>query len=359
MKKTYKILTTLCILYFFIMMLLDIRFILQNEENVLSGMPASVENAIYVFIMFIPFLLLIILRFIVKLICKKKNILLVSPKKKARKKVKISPLIIVICFIILTITVLLFLQNKLLYHPTYDEFSYTRLSNTDNSSIEEIEFTDNGITYHGWGYKNSSTQPTIIYFGGNAQSSEAFFLNAEQNDVWNNYAECNIVMVDYPGYGLSEGKTSYDSILQMAEATYQYVANNSFYGNGEIIIMGFSLGTGVATYVASLHDVSGLILAAPYTNGKALYNNVCNIFHGPLELLIRNPYPSDDFAQDVNAPVLIIASKSDEVIPYELSLQLSNYFDDIEFIETNHLYHNEILDDENVQYNINRFLSNY
>ena len=123
--------------------------------------------------------------------------------------------------------------------------------------------------------------------------------------------------------------------------------------------MGFSLGTGVATYVASSHDIDGLILIAPYNNGQALYNSVCNIFYGPLKLLVRNPFPSDQFAKKVETNVLIIASEDDEVIPFRLSQKLSNSFNHANFITMAKLHHNDLIYNTDVEDEIKQFLNSY
>ena len=109
-------------------------------------------------------------------------------------------------------------------------------------------------------YKN------IIYFGGNMQSSDNFFFQMHESNNWGMFADHNFLMIDYPGYGYSSGTTNYNNIIKATDSIYQFVKESSYYGNNKIIIMGFSLGTGVATYVASSHNTDGLILIAPYNN---------------------------------------------------------------------------------------------
>lgn len=364
MKKIYNIVTIISIIYFFLMLGLDLHFVINNKNSVGSSVPTFGANIIYILLMAVPLIFLISVRLIIKCICKRRGVVLpfelhIRDNMKKVKDTKIFCIVAVIGIILIIISFVLILQNKVLYYPSYDNLAYINLTSNENNALEEISISTDTVTYHGWGYKRSSDCPTVIYFGGNAQSSENFFADLNDKSGWDNFVNCNIIMIDYPGYGLSEGKPGYKNILKMADATYKYVEENDFYGNKEIIVMGFSLGTGVATYVASSYNVNGLILVAPYNNAKGLYNNVCNIFHGPLEILIRNPFPSDQFAQNITIPVLIIASEDDEVIPYKLSYQLKDLFVNNEFITTEGLNHNELLDDESVLNKVKQYLNNY
>jgi dienelactone hydrolase len=125
----------------------------------------------------------------------------------------------------------------------------------------------------------------------------------------------------------------------------------------KIVVMGYSLGTGVATYVASQKEVNGLILVAPYDCALNLCNNVLNIFHGPLKLLARYDFDSISYAKDVKTLPLIITSKSDEVINCELSLNLSKHFPIVpEFLLLDYVGHDYYFDQSTTLRCINRYL---
>ena len=63
--------------------------------------------------------------------------------------------------------------------------------------------------------------------------------------------------------------------------------------DSKIVVFGFSIGTGMATYVASQREVNGLILLAPYDNALNLYNDNVNIFYGPIEKIRKYRFESD------------------------------------------------------------------
>ena len=89
----------------------------------------------------------------------------------------------------------------------------------------------------------------------------------------------------------------------MAKEVYDYALTRKDVDKDKICVLGFSIGTGVATYLASERDIDGLILIAPYDKALSLYNNCLNIFHGPLKILARYKFESIKYAKDVkNSP---------------------------------------------------------
>jgi hypothetical protein len=121
--------------------------------------------------------------------------------------------------------------------------------------------------------------------------------------------------------------------------------------------MGFSLGTGSVVYLAAHRPVAGAILVSPYANGYDLYNNVLPMFFGPMRALVRQKLPSDEFAPDVTCPVLIIASRRDEIVPFSSSERLALLFPgDVDFMALDSALHNDMFRAEGVFDRIRRFL---
>ena len=116
------------------------------------------------------------------------------------------------------------------------------------------------------------------------------------------------------------------SIKSMAVEAYKYVSGLPT--TSKTIVMGYSLGTGIAVYTASCAEEApaGLILIAPYNSGYDLYNNALDIFHGPFKLLASFKMPVYRYAGKVKCPTLIIASDSDEVVPIQSSKKLFGEF---------------------------------
>lgn len=263
---------------------------------------------------------------------------------KVKKRIPQTIVIVLTLALAIFVAVIYYGQEMLMFYPTNSKESNTYLSKKD--FYEKILITGkNGERYSGWLHKNENSKKTILYCGGNAQSSAATMRDYDMDKLWDNFLDYNFLMIDYPGYGESEGKPSEKTIFSMVEQVYEYVKGNGAL-NEQIIIMGFSIGTGPAVYISSNYSVDGLILIAPYDEAKSLYNGYLNIFYGPLSSFIRNPFKSKEYAKQVETTPIIIASKDDEVIPYELSMNLSKSFKQTPtFITIEGVQHNQILSD--------------
>ena len=92
------------------------------------------------------------------------------------------------------------------------------------------------------------------------------------------------------------------------------------------LLMGYSMGTGVANYVASERKIDGLVLMAGYAEGADLFNNYVPLFYGPLKLLVTYKMECVKFAQSIEVKPLLISSDTDDVIPHSSSEKLSQAY---------------------------------
>ena len=175
--------------------------------------------------------------------------------------------------------------------------------------------------------------------------------------MWGFFLNYNLLILDYPGYGLNDGAPNMDDIYKESLLAYDHAAGLPYVDDNGIIAGGVSLGTGPAVYLAANRDVKGLFLLAPFANGYDLCNNVLPVFHGPLRLLVRNRLMSEQYAPLVSAPVLIVASRNDETVPFSSSERLKAYFiAEPEFVALSGLGHNSILSDGTTLDSIKEFL---
>ena len=212
-----------------------------------------------------------------------------------------------------------------LFYPNQNQGAYDKLAG--NSAMEQVTAHHGRDTYTGWFVHNTDGKaPLVISFGGNQECAASRIAGDVQSGRESTYSGYNFMMLDYPGYGTSLGHPSQSSMFAMAEAAYDYAVTRPDVDATRIVIEGYSIGTGMATYLASQRNVAGLILIAPYDSGLSLYNSRLNIFHGPLRLLVGFRADSMAYAQSVQVAPLIVTSTTDEVISYTQSENLGRFF---------------------------------
>ncbi|SDT43403.1 alpha/beta hydrolase [Bradyrhizobium canariense] len=122
-----------------------------------------------------------------------------------------------------------------------------------------------------------------------------------------------LVVLSYRGYAGSGGEPTEQGLLQDAAAVYAFTAAR--YKADQIVVWGFSLGTGVAVALAAGHPIGKLILEAPYTS-IADVAGVRPLFRAvPVHWLLRDQFRSDERIAAVTAPLLIMHGERDSVVP--------------------------------------------
>lgn len=256
--------------------------------------------------------------------------------------------------IVFFITAVYVFAPAVIFKTSFDEKAYNSMAE-HGDTIEKIEI--NGGEYSGWLMHNASDgAPLVLYYGGNEDNSSARMAwLMEENDRLVTFSRCNFAYVDYPGYGKSAGTPSDKSLKEFGLAVYDYFDQRS--DVNDIVIMGYSLGTGVANYVASQRNPKGLVLMAPYADGYDLYNNKLNIFHGPLRLLVSYKMRAEKFAKDITVKPLILASKIDETVPYESSARLFQaYGNGCDFVTVN-IGHREFWENSEVMGKVREYIA--
>lgn len=224
------------------------------------------------------------------------------------------------------VAVVLLVQPYLFFYPWHNEAVYESLK--QNDSFLELRIPYKGGNLHGWLRKNSEEEkgPVLLFFGGNGQNSSNAMGLLEAWGSFSYFEKHHVLFVDYPGYGLSDGRPSEKSLFAAALAVYDYAVELDWVDPDRICVLGYSIGTGVANYVASQREIRGLILLAPYDRGLSLYNDALNIFYGPLKCLARFKFDSVSYAEEIKVLPLIVSSRDDEVIPYAWALTLADAF---------------------------------
>lgn len=201
---------------------------------------------------------------------------------------------------------LYFLQEKFIFLdkalPADYQFDFP-------SDFKEVNLsTDDGARLHALHFAQTDPKGVILYYHGNAGTLHRWG-EVVQYHVGLGY---DVVVMDYRGYGKSTGPRSQSSLLADAQQFYEYTRQH--YAEDQITVYGRSLGTGLATYVASKNNPKRLMLETPYHDLKSLAQRYYPIF--PVGLALRFNFKSNVYAQSVNCPIYIFHGTEDEVVPY-------------------------------------------
>ncbi|MCL2470548.1 MAG: alpha/beta hydrolase [Propionibacteriaceae bacterium] len=253
------------------------------------------------------------------------GMILLAARRAGRARVPLTIALVVIDVIACVSVSISICADGELFYPNQNQGAYDTL--VGNPIMEQVTAHHGRDTYTGWFVHNSDGKaPLVISFGGNEECAASRIAGDEKSGRLSVYSGYNFMMLDYPGYGTSPGSPSQSSMFSMAEAAYDYAVTRPDVDTTRIVIEGYSMGTGMATYLASQRDIAGLILIAPYDSGLSLYNSRLNIFHGPLRWLVGFRADSMAYAQSVQVAPLIVTSTADEVIGYTQSENLGRYF---------------------------------
>ena len=176
--------------------------------------------------------------------------------------------------------------------------------------------TEDGAVINAIHFKTENPKGVILYFHGNAGNLSRW------GEITEFFVEKNydVFVMDYRTYGKSTGKLSEQALYKDAQMCYDYILER--YKKTEIIIYGRSLGTGMATYLASNNNPKKLILETPFYSLADVAKGRFSLF--PTKKLLKYDFPSYKYVQDVICPISIFHGTDDGVIPYASGIKLFN-----------------------------------
>lgn len=148
--------------------------------------------------------------------------------------------------------------------------------------------------------------PTVIFFGGNAMRLDAAIYELRRLQD----AGVNLLLVDYRGYGLSEGNPSAEFLKADAEKVFDAAASHPLVDKEHITAWGYSLGAGVAAHLASKRPIERLILFAPFTSLSDLAAEALPFV--PVRPFFRHEIDSLALAPALAQPALIVYGEEDD-----------------------------------------------
>ncbi|CAH1119738.1 unnamed protein product [Phaedon cochleariae] len=258
-----------------------------------------------------------------------------------------SGLVLVFCFLlyymyggIFAVSLLFFavtgilyqVQDNLLFNPELPTHSrvYVPIPSMFNLPYESIMArTSDGIQIHMYFISQTKDKqrsaPTIIFFHGNAgnmghrlQNCVGFYHNLQ----------CNILLVEYRGYGLSEGSPSEDGLYLDAKASIDYLYTRNDICHSEIIVFGRSLGGAVAIDLATREEYAGKIWCLMVENTFTSIPDMAKVLLGwrilqyfPL-FFYKNKFLSYQKVSHLRIPTLFISGLADTLVPPRMMQEL-------------------------------------
>ncbi len=222
----------------------------------------------------------------------------------------------ILVLIIAALHVLLyFFQEKLIFFPSLTDPNFRYQTRYPH---QEVKLEADGASLHALHFKHENPKGLILYFHGNGGDLKDWSSIGDELAA----SGFDVLIYDYRGYGKSTGRISSESQLHSdAKLMFDYAKKK--FEDHQIILFGRSIGTALATKLASQHPVKQVILESPYESLSSISRK---LYPYVLPFILKYTLRNDEFAPQVKSPVLILHGTEDEIIPFSSGLALSKRF---------------------------------
>lgn len=215
-------------------------------------------------------------------------------------------------FLYLLVLVLVYVgQRNMMYHPNKKQIHELSFYNIEDT--EEIFLTTKDkVRLQAWFKKPKDGKDMVIFLHGNAGNLENRIDKLEQLAQMG----YGFIIPAWRGFGKSGGTPTKEGLFMDAEAAIDYVKEQN-YNLYNVIMVGESLGTGVATEMAIKYKFKGLFLITPYTS---IANRAGEIYPFlPTKYLTKDNFQVEENIDIINQPLLIVHGAKDVVVPFQHS----------------------------------------
>lgn len=241
------------------------------------------------------------------------------------KQMIMSLLRISILFVVLLQVAAWLFVDSLMFHPVKDGYGADLRGYVDIGT--------NGVKIAAVVRGPQKGKAAIIYCHGNAEdiTSSSDFFDMFALDGY------TVAAVDYPGYGLSDGKPDEAGCCRNVHRLYDWLMETRGFAPENIAVIGFSIGTGPAVELAATKKVGALILEAAYLSAPRIMTG--------RRILIIDPFPNIERIDRINCPLLSIHGTADSIIPFLHGKQLFDLAKDPkQFVAVEGAGHNDFID---------------
>ncbi|MEN8263981.1 MAG: alpha/beta hydrolase [Nitrospirota bacterium] len=224
-------------------------------------------------------------------------------------------ILIIIAALLLLFLFIRFLEYKSTYYP-FTSIEYT--PRDIGLDYEDLTFTTkDGTRISGWFIPSESSRAVIIFCHGNG-GNISYRL---EKIMMLNRLNLDVLIFDYRGFGMSEGRPSENGFYLDTEAVYEYMVNDRKVSPRSIIGYGESLGGAVIIDLASKQKLGGIIVESSFTSVPDMAKKVAPFIPG---FVYKSRFDALSKIKDIDLPKLIFHSVNDEVVPFEHGERLFN-----------------------------------
>jgi fermentation-respiration switch protein FrsA (DUF1100 family) len=206
-------------------------------------------------------------------------------------------------------------QDSLVFVPSRE---YRGLPEQQGLSHDDVDIeVEPGIHIRGWFVPaQGPSSGTVLYFHGNGGNLSNYLSRIAPFAA----AGLDTLAIDYEGYGASGGTPSEANLYRDADAAWAWLTKIKGVEAGHIVVWGYSLGGGVATWCATKHTPGAVILESTFTSipdvGARVYPWL------PVRLIAHTEFANSSRVAAIHSPVLFGHGKRDVLIPFEMSVEL-------------------------------------
>ncbi len=209
------------------------------------------------------------------------------------------------------VAVVWLMQDRLLYLPNMPTRELQASPADRGWEYESVNLeTEDGTRIHGWWLPQPAARGTLIFFHGNAGNISH---RLESLAIFR-ALDLSVLIIDYRGYGQSEGRPSEAGLRQDARAAWRHVWEERGIEAERIVLFGRSLGSAVASELALEHRPGVLILESPFRSVPRMAQDVYPFL--PARWLARMDFDNEAHVREITVPTLVVHSRDDEIIPF-------------------------------------------
>lgn len=231
------------------------------------------------------------------------------------RALKIAALSVFAYYVVVCAAVAAF-QRKIIYHPpVFDSEVANRLAL--KAGLERWKSpSGEAIGWKRLSSKKLARQVLITYGNGSYAIGCARYVDALQS-----VGAFDVFVLEYPGYGDRVGAPTQDSLFRSADEALSLLGKDD-----SVYLVGESLGSGVASYLAGKHPdrIAGVVLLSPFNRLIDVAQADMPLF--PVRMLLVDQFPSQDYLRQYHGPIGVMVDGMDQVVPAELGMRLYNAY---------------------------------